>query len=234
MEIEEELPPSISKSIACFDAALVNIENVLNPFFKHDLRELKSKLTPLDGAKLNIAIAYATYTLFYMYLKTQGVSPATHPVTAEMQRVKHYLQKIKALTEPPQVPKTKINVDASRRIILAGTGIRSQQEQQNSDSPPKKRKESEPDDNNRPSKKQKSNTTTSTLTSTSTKQQNEDENNIDQQEKGNNTETQTQTQPTVDTTQKGQKARSVKKDSKKKRKSDKRKSDKKKKTSKQS
>jgi len=115
----EDLPQHVQDSIASFDVAITNIEKVLNPFFAKDFKQLESQLAPSDGAKLNIAMAYAAYTLFYMFLRTQGISPTDHPVTLELDRVKQYLQKIRNITEK-QAPKIRVNVEASRRVISAG------------------------------------------------------------------------------------------------------------------
>uniref|UniRef100_A0A6B2LJS6 Nuclear nucleic acid-binding protein C1D n=1 Tax=Arcella intermedia TaxID=1963864 RepID=A0A6B2LJS6_9EUKA len=96
-----------------------NIENLLNPLFASKLSDLQTKLTPLDNAKLNITLAYTTYTLFYLFLKTQGVDTTDHPVINEINKVKSYIQKLKKVSEAPEGPKVRINQEASRRVISA-------------------------------------------------------------------------------------------------------------------
>eukprot|EP01125_Pyxidicula_operculata_P021263 TRINITY_DN811_c0_g1_i1.p1 TRINITY_DN811_c0_g1~~TRINITY_DN811_c0_g1_i1.p1 ORF type:complete len:189 (+),score=43.94 TRINITY_DN811_c0_g1_i1:693-1259(+) len=116
-----EVPQEVSECIASFDASITKLEDTLKPFFAVELKELMSRLTPFEGAKLNIAMAYTLCSLFYMYLKTQGISPADHPVMEELQRVKSYIQKIKSISGEKQGPKMRVDVPAATRMIVHGT-----------------------------------------------------------------------------------------------------------------
>ena|SRR5690349_21859337 len=49
-----------------------------------------------------------------VYLKTQGVSPANHPVKAELDRVRLYVKKIKVLSGERAGPQA----DAAKRFVL--------------------------------------------------------------------------------------------------------------------
>lgn len=49
----------------------------------------------LDAAKLYTAVAYVLLDLAWMRLRVTGQDPASHPVTAELDRVKSYFSKIK-------------------------------------------------------------------------------------------------------------------------------------------
>jgi hypothetical protein len=149
----EDLPQHVQDSIASFDVAITNIEKVLNPFFAKDFKQLESQLAPSDGAKLNIAMAYAAYTLFYMFLRTQGISPTDHPVTLELDRVKQYLQKIRNITEK-QAPKIRVNVEASRRVISAG--VYQPKDQQSKDQQSKNQQSKDQQSKNQQSKDQQS------------------------------------------------------------------------------
>lgn len=51
------------------------------------------RLTPTENAKLNMAYSYTLNALYYMLLKTQGVSPEGHPVKKDLERVKRYMVK---------------------------------------------------------------------------------------------------------------------------------------------
>eukprot|EP00026_Physarum_polycephalum_P016140 Phypoly_transcript_16984.p1 GENE.Phypoly_transcript_16984~~Phypoly_transcript_16984.p1 ORF type:complete len:223 (+),score=67.44 Phypoly_transcript_16984:31-669(+) len=101
------------------EETLQGIEKHLEPYFKASLRETKSNLSDLQVAKLNIVIAYSINTLFYMYLKTQGVNPKEHQVMTELDRVRLYIKKIKELTdkENPQKPTLRLNQEAAQRFI---------------------------------------------------------------------------------------------------------------------
>lgn len=51
-----------------------------------------------ERAKLNLVLAYALNSLFYIFLRTQNVNPANHPVRKELQRVQAYMEKLKSAT----------------------------------------------------------------------------------------------------------------------------------------
>lgn len=50
--------------------------------------EVGSCISAADRAKLNLQVAYGVSSLFYMFLRTQGVSPSTHPVKGELERIR--------------------------------------------------------------------------------------------------------------------------------------------------
>lgn len=50
--------------------------------------EVGACISPADRAKLNLQVAYGVTSLFYMLLRTQGVSPLKHPVKAELDRIR--------------------------------------------------------------------------------------------------------------------------------------------------
>ena len=56
----------------------------------------------------------AHFSSALVYLKTQGVSPANHPVKAELDRVRLYVKKIKVLSGERPGP----GADAARRFVL--------------------------------------------------------------------------------------------------------------------
>ncbi|WFC98191.1 hypothetical protein MYAM1_000915 [Malassezia yamatoensis] len=84
----------------------------------------------MTGAKLLVSAAYVYLDVIWMYLKTKGVDPKTHPVQLELERVQTYFEKLKAAqngvigstsTDPPS---QTIDVGAANRIIAAGTGAK--------------------------------------------------------------------------------------------------------------
>merc|ERR1712205_219242 len=90
----EPVDAELGSQIAALDYGLDGIEKSLAPFFARPLKDAVAELPPLEAAKLHVVGAFAINTLFYIYLKTQGVSPADHPVKDEMERVKGYFKKI--------------------------------------------------------------------------------------------------------------------------------------------
>eukprot|EP01138_Halocafeteria_seosinensis_P006271 gb/GECG01006412.1/.p1 GENE.gb/GECG01006412.1/~~gb/GECG01006412.1/.p1 ORF type:complete len:249 (+),score=51.47 gb/GECG01006412.1/:1-747(+) len=97
-----------------------------------DLGKLSERLPTLDNARLNAIYAYAVNALIYMHLKVQGVRTVDHPIKEELERVKHYFEKIsevKKRTEREQGHSVSgLDKAASQRFIkhaLAGNSTAS-------------------------------------------------------------------------------------------------------------
>ncbi|KAM9946739.1 hypothetical protein ACTFIY_002671 [Dictyostelium cf. discoideum] len=119
--MSSDLPADIKQDITNFENVLDKLESQLEPFFKVPLKEHQASLTPIENAKLNITVAYALNSLFFMYLQTQGVSPHDHPVKTELDRIKPYILKLKNLTNEnsnnTEENKPKVDSEAVKRMI---------------------------------------------------------------------------------------------------------------------
>ncbi|GAM27058.1 hypothetical protein SAMD00019534_102330 [Acytostelium subglobosum LB1] len=117
--MSESLPADLESDIGEFEGLLDKIENQLEPYFKHSLKDHQDELSPLQAAQLDISVAYALNSLFYMYLQTQGVSPHGHQVKGELDRIKHYIVKLQGMNTQQEIDKPKMTVDteASKRMI---------------------------------------------------------------------------------------------------------------------
>jgi len=118
-ESEDEMTEEMRSDIVSLDETITNIEQTLAPFFKTPCKETLSKLSELEAAKLQVAMAYAINTLIFLYLKTEGVSPSDHPVKAELDRIRSYFKKVKDLSEKENPSKRTlvVNKDAAARFI---------------------------------------------------------------------------------------------------------------------
>mmetsp|Transcript_2578 Transcript_2578/g.3270 ORF Transcript_2578/g.3270 Transcript_2578/m.3270 type:complete len:155 (-) Transcript_2578:1496-1960(-) len=87
----------MEKKFARFNQALSSIENEVAPFVSSPLGEIVPRLSSVENAKLSMAYSYSINALFYMYLKTQGVSPSDHPVKKDLERIKRYMAKTIAM-----------------------------------------------------------------------------------------------------------------------------------------
>jgi len=105
--------------------------------FETGTKELASSLNPLENAKLNAAMAYATYSLFYMYMKVQGLDTESHPVSRELNRVKEYFHKLAEITDSQKGPSIRVNQEAAKRVVAAGTGQQRKLEQNQEEAPTK-------------------------------------------------------------------------------------------------
>eukprot|EP00936_MAST-01D_sp_MAST-1D-sp1_P001363 g1363.t1 len=82
-------------STAQLDAAIDKIEQQIQPLLRVPQRELNARLAPLDRAKLAICSAYSVAAAYYMFLRTEGISPKEHPIKQELDRVQRYVVKLK-------------------------------------------------------------------------------------------------------------------------------------------
>ncbi|KAG6911331.1 hypothetical protein DXG01_001002 [Tephrocybe rancida] len=87
--------------LATLSASFDDLEELLEPLFAQTLPETVLGLEPIQQAKLQTVLPYLVYDLVFIYLKTRGIDPKTHPVVAELERVKQYFNKISAAENPP-------------------------------------------------------------------------------------------------------------------------------------
>eukprot|EP00761_Pharyngomonas_kirbyi_P012269 gb/GECH01012296.1/.p1 GENE.gb/GECH01012296.1/~~gb/GECH01012296.1/.p1 ORF type:complete len:169 (+),score=33.52 gb/GECH01012296.1/:1-507(+) len=135
-----DLPKGVNKEIETFKRALSDIEEHIQPFLKQNLTELSDNLDPLKRAKLHVTMAYTVNTLFFMYLRTQGIDPKDHPVSSEIERVKSYMQKV-GKAEDNLNAKRSLYVDKEAAGRIIKHAMNSGKAKQN-----KKRKESDSSD----------------------------------------------------------------------------------------
>jgi hypothetical protein len=105
------IPEDVQKTVGALEKAVDDVEKHIESYLKTSVDEITSDLSTEDGARLSVLLAYALNTLFYstsffsialqfrcrlhsffsffsftVYLKTQGVDPADHPVKEEIVR----------------------------------------------------------------------------------------------------------------------------------------------------
>ncbi|OBZ79810.1 Nuclear nucleic acid-binding protein C1D [Grifola frondosa] len=88
--------------------SLDDLEAKLDPLFAQTLPESVVGLETIQQAKLQVVLPYLVYDLIFIYLKTRGIDPKTHPVITELDRVRQYFEKIKDAENPA---KRKVAVD---------------------------------------------------------------------------------------------------------------------------
>mmetsp|Transcript_28722 Transcript_28722/g.45034 ORF Transcript_28722/g.45034 Transcript_28722/m.45034 type:complete len:149 (-) Transcript_28722:1442-1888(-) len=140
-----ELPADMDSRLTALEEAMTKLEQELEPALNTNWDTLTGDLEALDKAKLNLMIAYAADSLFFLYLKTQGQDPTQHPISEEVERVKSYLVKLKDAVSPAEreQARLRLNKEAAARFIMAGTGQggkRSEPEESPEPSPEGKKK----------------------------------------------------------------------------------------------
>jgi hypothetical protein len=106
------IPEDVQTTISTLEKAVSDVEKHIESYLKTSVDEITNDLSTEDGARLSVLLAYALNTLFYstpqsiflsitsfkisrcivtfsVYLKTQGVDPADHPVKDEIVRPSH-------------------------------------------------------------------------------------------------------------------------------------------------
>ncbi|KAJ3936152.1 MAG: Sas10/Utp3/C1D family-domain-containing protein [Lentinula lateritia] len=100
-------------------SSLTEIEAAIAPLLSGErtLPEILLALEPLEQAKLQTALPYLVYDLIFIYLRTRGIDPKTHPVVTELERVRQYFEKIKNAENTP-VRGTQVDKAAANRFIM--------------------------------------------------------------------------------------------------------------------
>ncbi|KAJ1625199.1 hypothetical protein T492DRAFT_1041463 [Pavlovales sp. CCMP2436] len=115
------LPDDVQAPLLDFDLALREVEEQVGELTSRDWAEMTQGASPLDVARLNVTSAYTLNTLFFIYMKTQGLPTADHPVKQELDRVRKHLQKVKTVAGQveEQRSNSRLNTDAAKRFILS-------------------------------------------------------------------------------------------------------------------
>ncbi|ORY78884.1 hypothetical protein BCR35DRAFT_304905 [Leucosporidium creatinivorum] len=106
--------------------SLTTLEQALSPLLSTPFDNLKSGpegsegVEPLLQARLEVLTGYVVHDLVWIYCRTAGVDPNTHPVLQELLRLKSYFDKLKN-AEEPVVEKARPQLDkaAATRFINA-------------------------------------------------------------------------------------------------------------------
>ncbi|KAG5643137.1 hypothetical protein DXG03_001527 [Asterophora parasitica] len=102
--------------LASLSSSFDDLEAILEPLFAQTLPESVVGLEPIQQAKLQTVLPYLAYDLVFIYLKSRGIDPKTHPVVSELDRVKEYFNKISTAENPP-AKRTEMDNGAAQRFI---------------------------------------------------------------------------------------------------------------------
>ncbi|KAJ1761830.1 hypothetical protein LPJ77_000522 [Coemansia sp. RSA 2523] len=109
----------VSKHVDQLTVAVDQIQKTLGPVLTQPLNDLLPKLTPIQRCELEALVAYSIDTLFWIYLKVNGVPPKEHPIMKELQRVQRYIEKINRAkgSDKPEPRAMKVDAGAADRFI---------------------------------------------------------------------------------------------------------------------
>jgi exosome complex protein LRP1 len=106
---------SLAADVAELEARLKAVEDGLKPFLELGFEEAVADLDEEEVARLNIVLSFAMTSLFYIFLRTQGISTANHPVKKELARVQAYIGKLKSASEAHK--QIKSNAEAASKLL---------------------------------------------------------------------------------------------------------------------
>ncbi|EPT03438.1 hypothetical protein FOMPIDRAFT_1116381 [Fomitopsis schrenkii] len=112
--------------VAALNNSLDDLESQLEPLMAQTLPESLVGLETIQQAKLQVALPYLVYDLIFIYLKTRGIEPKTHPVIAELDRIRQYFDKIKNAEDPAKRTMTVDKAAANRFIKYAIAQVKAQ------------------------------------------------------------------------------------------------------------
>ncbi|KAJ2494076.1 hypothetical protein IWW37_000154 [Coemansia sp. RSA 2050] len=100
----------LSKHVDQLTVAVGQVQRALEPILKQPLSEVLPKLSTIQRCELEALVAYSIDTLFWIFLKINGIPPKEHPVMKELQRVQRYIAKINAA-------KTTVSTGGNERTL---------------------------------------------------------------------------------------------------------------------
>lgn len=105
------MPAELQANLEAFTASIDDLENLLDPILAES--QLPES-TVENSCKMNTAMAYSLYSLYYMLLRTKGMDTEDHQVKSELEKVKKYVEKVsKTLAPKPAAPTSRIDMASS-------------------------------------------------------------------------------------------------------------------------
>ncbi|KAL1413627.1 hypothetical protein Q8F55_001405 [Vanrija albida] len=112
-------------ALTALDTTLDALESALAPLLSQPWSQTLSALPALERAKADVLLAYAINDLVWVYLKSRGLDPASHEVSAELERIRGYYGKVKD-AENPGARRTIDKAAAHRFVVAALPSAREQ------------------------------------------------------------------------------------------------------------
>ncbi|KAI8089199.1 uncharacterized protein BX664DRAFT_332403 [Halteromyces radiatus] len=117
--MDEEQFTRTKKATKALKARVDAIERHLEPLLKKDLVDTYNTLPINEKCQLDMVLAYAINTLYYMYIRTQGQNPQQHDIYTELKRVQQYIAKIKEAEGRGPKQTLKLDKEAAGRFVKA-------------------------------------------------------------------------------------------------------------------
>ncbi|CAF0950841.1 unnamed protein product [Adineta ricciae] len=95
--------------------SLTELETFLSRLDSVSYSTLHESLTPVDQARFDLTATYTLNSLMWAYLRTRGVDPKQTQLKSELERVKSYMDKLKAVVDRQTA--SRIDKQASTRLM---------------------------------------------------------------------------------------------------------------------
>lgn len=82
------------------------------------LRQQSDKLSPEARIELNLFTLYTYNSLYWVYLRVQGIDPTKHPIKHELIRIKKVMMRWQEVKDKKHRP--KVDKNAAKRFIRSG------------------------------------------------------------------------------------------------------------------
>ncbi|KAF9578250.1 DNA-binding protein c1d [Lunasporangiospora selenospora] len=117
--VTQELPTNYENATNILLSSLAELETMLAPLFatRSSLSEIVAKLDTEKRCQLELLIAYSINTLAFINLKANGIAPKSHPVMAELARIRTYTERLKEATQGASKPSMEVDKEAAERFI---------------------------------------------------------------------------------------------------------------------
>ncbi|XP_076625310.1 nuclear nucleic acid-binding protein C1D [Colletes latitarsis] len=99
-----------------FRDGILKIEETIKLATDPDIYE---KLTNADKIKYNLLMSYSANSMFWMYLRAEGIDPTKHKIRLENERLKKSMTRAKQIEERNTLM-PRINKDAAQRFVRNG------------------------------------------------------------------------------------------------------------------
>lgn len=117
MDFEElSHDPGLIAKIKQFRDATVRIEDTIK--YATDL-DVYEKLSNADKIKYDLLMSYSLNSMFWMYLRAEGIDPTKHRIKSENDRLKKSMVRSKQI-EDRNTLMPRLNKDAAKRFVRNG------------------------------------------------------------------------------------------------------------------
>lgn len=104
---------------------LANVKKTLSRLHTY-LSDDDDALDLKESAQLNIGLAFALGSLYFVLLNCKGAGESADsnlPINSELDRIKQYVQRVSKISKEPEVRKLKVDSEAAARMVTHNLDI---------------------------------------------------------------------------------------------------------------